>query len=259
MTSQWRHKWRHVKNTKITKNRQNHGFSLFFKKKLHFLAMMCVKVCLQMFLLQINQINKIKHSGSVSWKTKKRQKTRFVCNFNGKSVFRCTQRAITQRRVITLDPIFVKMVLNRAQGLKEKSQEPYQDLPSPKEFSHYFWFQKCCWLVMLVVGLIDIQHMQAVIKGFFFPKIATILVIWKSSDRETRVKICLQHLSEGVSHSIEEKSLSSVSELSHLSEGVSHSIEEKSLSSVSELQMPRNIQKWFSWRCVHDIHIAALS
>ena len=46
---------------------------------------------------------------------------------------------------------------------------------------------------MLVVGLIDIQHMQSVIKGFFFffffffffPKIATILVIWKHSDRET--------------------------------------------------------------------------
>ena len=53
----------------------------------------------------------------------KRQKTRFVCNFNGKSVFCCTQRAITQRRVITLGPIFIKMVLNRAQGLKEKSQE----------------------------------------------------------------------------------------------------------------------------------------
>ena len=28
-------------------------------------------------------------------------------------------------------------------------------------------FTKCCWLVMLVV---DIQHMQAVIKGFFSPK-----------------------------------------------------------------------------------------
>ena len=43
---------------------------------------------------------------------------------------------------------------------------------------------------MLVVGLIDIQHMQSVIKGFlffffFFSKIATILVIWKHSDRET--------------------------------------------------------------------------
>ena len=44
---------------------------------------------------------------------------------------------------------------------------------------------------MLVVGLIDIQHMQSVIKVFFFffSKIATILVIWKPSDRETRVKI----------------------------------------------------------------------
>ena len=62
-------------------------FRYFFKQKLHFLAMMCVKVCLHMFLLQINQINKIKHSGSESWKTKKDKKTRFVCNFNGKSVF----------------------------------------------------------------------------------------------------------------------------------------------------------------------------
>ena len=34
--------------------------------------------------------------------------------------FRCTQRAITQCRVITLGPIFIKMVLNRAQGLKKK-------------------------------------------------------------------------------------------------------------------------------------------
>ena len=37
--------------------------------------------------------------------------------------FRCTQRAITQRRVITLGPIFIKMVLNRGQGLKKKGQE----------------------------------------------------------------------------------------------------------------------------------------
>ena len=55
---------------------------------------------------------------------------------------------------------------------------------------------------MLVVGLIYIQHMQSVIKVFFsfFFKIATILVIWKPSDRETRVKwdfACLQQLSEG--------------------------------------------------------------
>ena len=37
--------------------------------------------------------------------------------------FRCTKRAITQHRVITLGPIFIKMVLNWAQGLKKKSQE----------------------------------------------------------------------------------------------------------------------------------------
>ena len=58
-------------------------FCYFFQQKLHFLAMMCVKVCLHTFLLQINQINKIKHSESVSWK----QKTRFVCIFHWKSVF----------------------------------------------------------------------------------------------------------------------------------------------------------------------------
>ena len=38
---------------------------------------------------------------------------------------------------------------------------------------------------------------------FFFSKIATILVIWKHSDRENPA--CLQQLSEGVSHNIEEK------------------------------------------------------
>ena len=36
-------------------------------------------------------------------------------------IFRWTQRSITQRRVITLSPIFFKMVLNWAQGLKKKS------------------------------------------------------------------------------------------------------------------------------------------
>ena len=42
-----------------------------------------------------------------------------------------------------------------------------------------------------IVGLIDIEHMQSVIKGvlffvfcFFSPKITTILVIWKLSGRE---------------------------------------------------------------------------
>ena len=42
MTPQWRHKWRHVKNTKITKNRQNHGFSLFFQAKVAFFWQWCV-------------------------------------------------------------------------------------------------------------------------------------------------------------------------------------------------------------------------
>ena len=49
-------------------------FRHFFKQKLDFLAMMCVKVCAHMLLLQINQINKIKHSVTVSWK----QKTGFL-------------------------------------------------------------------------------------------------------------------------------------------------------------------------------------
>ena len=38
MTSQWRYKWGHVKNTKITKNCQNHGFSLFFQAKVAFFS-----------------------------------------------------------------------------------------------------------------------------------------------------------------------------------------------------------------------------
>ena len=44
-------------------------------------------------------------------------------------------------------------------------------------------------------------------KRFFFPKIATILVIWKHSDRKTPSWgfACLQQLSEGVSHNIAEK------------------------------------------------------
>ena len=85
----------------------------------------------------------------------KRQKTRFVCNFNGKSVFpsylvryyatprhnprsdfyknglkssarlegKKSRSFSAKSCVITLGPIFIKMVLNRAQGLKEKSQE----------------------------------------------------------------------------------------------------------------------------------------
>ena len=107
------------KTRKSPKIAQIMVLSFFFKQKLHFLAMMCVKVCLHMFLLQINQINKIKIV-EVYPERQKRQKTQFACNFNGKSVFRCTQRAIKQRHVITLGP---KIVLNQAQGLKEKSQE----------------------------------------------------------------------------------------------------------------------------------------
>ena len=51
--------------------------------------------------------------------------------------FRCTQRAITQRRVITLGPIFIKMVLNQAQGLKEKSPPGSFRV---KEFFFFFFF-----------------------------------------------------------------------------------------------------------------------
>ena len=98
-------------------------FAIFSSKNLHFLAMMCVKVCLRMFLLQINQINKITHSGSVSRKTKKTENHDLCVISMENQFFRCTQRAITQHRVITLGPIFIKMVLNRAQGLKKKSQE----------------------------------------------------------------------------------------------------------------------------------------
>ena len=102
-------------------------FRYFFKQKLHFLAMMCVKVCLHMFLLQINQINKIKHSESVSWNKKKIQKTRFVCNFQWKSVhlvsFSLDPALYYATPRHNPDPIFKKMVLNWAQGLKKKSHE----------------------------------------------------------------------------------------------------------------------------------------
>ena len=54
--------------------------------------------------------------------------------------FRCTQRAITQHRVITLGPIFIKMVLNRAQGLKEKSQEV-----SARKNNNRQRYNKKCW------------------------------------------------------------------------------------------------------------------
>ena len=93
-------------------------FRYFFKQQLYFLAMMCVKVCLHMFLLQINQIHKIKHSESVS----RKQKTRFVCNIHWKSGF--GQFSLDPALYYaTPCPMFSKMVLNRAQGLNKKSHE----------------------------------------------------------------------------------------------------------------------------------------
>ena len=75
-----------------------------------------------------------------------------------------------------------------------------------KNFHTISDFTKCCWLVMLVVGLIDIQHMQAVIKGFFFfQKLLLFSDLEIQWPRNPWDFACLQHLSEGVSHSIEEK------------------------------------------------------
>ena len=95
-------------------------FRYFFKQKLHFLAMMCVKVCLHMFLLQINQINKIKNLVKVYPENKKHD----LCVISIENQFLVSfSLDPEQRRVITLGPIFLKMVLDRAQGLKEKSHE----------------------------------------------------------------------------------------------------------------------------------------
>ena len=69
---------------------------------------------------------------------------------------------------------------------------------------------------MIVVGLIDIQHMQAVIKGFFFffPKnyhyFSDLEIQWPRNPELKLDFACLQHLSEGVSHSIEEKKVSAL-------------------------------------------------
>ena len=62
---------------------------------------------------------------------------------------------------------------------------------------------------MLVVGLIDIQHMQSVIKGFiFFFKncyyFSDLETQWPRNP-ELKSVACLQQLSEGVGHNIEEK------------------------------------------------------
>ena len=99
-------------------------FRYFFKQKLHCLAMMCVKECLHTFLLQINQINKIKHSGNAQ----KRQKTRLMCfmciNFNGKLIEFFVDPArycATQRHDANSD--FYKNGLKSSSRLKKKSQE----------------------------------------------------------------------------------------------------------------------------------------
>ena len=119
----WRHSDVMSKTRKSSKIANIMVFRYFSKQKLHFLAMMCVKVSLHMFLLQINKIHMIKHSGSVSWKREKKKRKKVLCVISMENqFFRCTQRAITQRRVITLGLIFIKMVLNQAQGLKKKSQ-----------------------------------------------------------------------------------------------------------------------------------------
>ena len=80
-----------------------------------------------MFLLQINQINKIKHSESVSWNKQKKYKKHDLCVISIENQFLVS---------FSLDPAlyyamlrhnprsdFLKMVLNWAQGLKEKSHE----------------------------------------------------------------------------------------------------------------------------------------
>ena len=53
----------------------------------------------------------------------KKDKKHDLCVISMEIKFFVTQRAITRRSVITLGPIFTKMVLNRAQGSKEESQE----------------------------------------------------------------------------------------------------------------------------------------
>ena len=87
-----------------------------------------------------------------------------------------------------------------------KTVETLMTYQAQKNFHTISDFTKCCWLVMLVVGLIDIQHMQAVIKGVFFSPQKNCYYF---SDLEIQWPrnhfACLQDLSEGVSHSIEEK------------------------------------------------------
>ena len=72
---------------------------------------------------------------------------------------------------------------------------------------------------MLVVGLIGIEHMQSVIKVSPPPKNATILVIWKPSDRETPVDMpFIDHFIRGVCHNIEKLSILIYKKVSAVSE-----------------------------------------
>ena len=96
--------WKSPKIAKIMVFR--YFFAIFLKQSCIFWQWCVSKYAYTCSYSKKNKINKIKHSESVSWKQKK--KTRFVCNFHWKSVFRWTQRSITQRRVITLGPIFFK-------------------------------------------------------------------------------------------------------------------------------------------------------
>ena len=67
-------------------------------------------------------------------KDKKDKKKHDLCVISMENrLFRCTQRAITQRRVITLGPIFIKMVLNRGQGLNltTPSTRNFDSFPYP--------------------------------------------------------------------------------------------------------------------------------
>ena len=80
----WHHSDVMSKTQKSPKIAKSWFFAIFLSKSCIFWQWCVSKYAYTcMFLLQINQINKIKHSESVSWK----QKTRFVCNFHWKSVF----------------------------------------------------------------------------------------------------------------------------------------------------------------------------
>ena len=112
-------------------------FRYFFKQKLHFLAMMCVKVCLHMFLLQINQINKIKHSETVFWKQKHDLcvipiENQFLVSFSlDPALYYATPRHNPR------SDFFFKMVVNWAQGLKKKSHEVSARKNTRNQFDMY--------------------------------------------------------------------------------------------------------------------------